>query len=72
MNPVLEVTAHKTETNALRRTGNESMRQTRENLPPRGGPLPLWLKARAQTLGLRRDDLVRMHWRKVWRSMVED
>lgn len=71
MNPVLEVTAHKTETNALRPSGSGSMRPARENPPPRGGPLPLWLKARAQTLGIRRDDLARMHWRKVWRSMAD-
>jgi len=32
----------------------------------------LWLKAAVRTLEFRRDGLERMHWRKVWRSMVED
>jgi hypothetical protein len=33
-------------------------------------PVPLWLKARARAIGFRHDDLVRTHWKKVWRSMV--
>jgi hypothetical protein len=38
----------------------------------RGSPMPLWLKARFQTIGFRHGDLVRTHCRKVWRAMVED
>jgi hypothetical protein len=38
----------------------------------RGSPAPLWLKARARTIGFRRDDLERTHWKKLSRSMVED
>jgi hypothetical protein len=33
--------------------------------------MPLWLKARGQTIGFRHDDLVRTHWRKVWHAMFE-
>jgi hypothetical protein len=36
-----------------------------------GSPAPIWLKARAQTIGFRHGDLVRTHWRKVRRAMVE-
>jgi hypothetical protein len=38
----------------------------------RGGPAPLWMKARARTIGFRRDDLERTHWKKLSHSMVED
>jgi hypothetical protein len=31
-----------------------------------------WLKATVRTIDSRRDDLERMHWKKIWRSMVED
>jgi len=37
-----------------------------------GSPAPLWLKARARTIGSRRDDLERNHWKKVSRSIVVD
>ena len=36
-----------------------------------GNPAPLWLMARTQTMGFRHGDLVRTHWRKVWRAMFE-
>ena len=35
------------------------------------GPAPLWLMARAQTIGFRHGELVRAHRRKVWRAMFE-
>ena len=38
----------------------------------RGSPMPLWMKARAQAIGFRLDDLERAHWKKVGRSMCED
>jgi hypothetical protein len=38
----------------------------------RGSPAPLWLKARARTIGFRQDDLERTHWKKLSQSMVED
>jgi len=38
----------------------------------RGNPVPLWLKARLQATGFRRDDLERTHWKKVCRSMFVD
>jgi hypothetical protein len=31
-----------------------------------------WLKATIRTIDSRRDDLERTHWKKIWRSMVED
>jgi len=38
----------------------------------RVSPVPLWLMARVRAIGFRSDDLLRTHWNKVWRSMVED
>lgn len=70
MNLRLDAPAPEAVTNAFRRSGG-SVRQANGNSPNRGEPLPLWLKARARTLGIRRGDLERMHWRKVWRFMVE-
>jgi hypothetical protein len=37
-----------------------------------GSPKPLWVEARAQTIGFRHDDLVRTHWRKIGRSVHDD
>ena len=31
-----------------------------------------WLKVTVRTIDARRDDLMLTHWKKVWRSMVED
>ncbi len=38
----------------------------------RAGFVPLWQKARARTIGFRRNDLERTHWKKVCRSMQDD
>lgn len=35
-------------------------------------PAPLWLKARAQTIDFQRNDLEKMHWKKILRSILED
>ena len=37
-----------------------------------GSSMPLWLKARAQTIDFRRGDLVRTHWKKIGQSMLDD
>jgi len=35
-------------------------------------PAPLWLKARAQTIDFRHNDLEKTHWKKILRSILED
>ncbi len=72
MDPVIKVSAPQVAALAHGRDNFQIVRIANGDSPHRGGPLPLWLTARARTLGIRRDDLVRLHWRKVWRSMCED
>ncbi len=72
MNPVLEVPVFKAEPIELGRDSFGIVRKANGNPPHLFSPIPLRLKARARTIGIRRDDLARMHWRKVWRSMCDD
>jgi hypothetical protein len=71
MNALLEAPAHEPEAVDLRRDdAGVAGKANRISLNP-GSPAPLWLKARAQTIGFRHGDLERTHWRKVWRAMFE-
>ena len=72
MNPLLEVPAHGAETIELGRDDVEIVRTAKGTAGNPSGPRPLWPAARGWLLGIRRDDLVRIHWRKVWRSMCDD
>ena len=72
MNPLLEIRSPKTETVDPRRDLAGGAKAACRNSPNQCRPMPLWLKARARAIGFRHDDLVRTHWQKVWRSMVED
>jgi hypothetical protein len=71
MNALLEAPAHKPETVDLcHDDAGVAGKANRISLNP-DSPAPLWLKARAQTIGFRHGELERTHWRKVWRAMFE-
>ena len=72
MNTPLEVPARETERVDLRHNDVGVAWNAFRIFLNRGNPAPLWLKARARTIGFRRDDLERTHWKKVSRSMVVD
>ena len=72
MNTPLEAPARETERVDLRHDDGGVPWNTFRIFLNRGSPAPLWLKARARTIGFRRDDLERTHWKKVSHSMVED
>lgn len=72
MNTLLEVPAQEAETVDLRRDDGGGFRKTNGRPPDQGRSELRWLKAIVRTIDLRREDLERTHWKKVWRSMVED
>jgi hypothetical protein len=72
MNPLLEAPACETERVDLRHDGGGFAWNAFRIFLNRGTPAPLWLKARGRTIGFRRDDLERTHWKKVSRSMIVD
>jgi hypothetical protein len=72
MNPLLEAPALKAESVALCLDDDEVASKEYQNSLNQGGPVPLWLVARARTMDFRRGDLVRTHWKKIGRSMVEN
>ena len=53
----------------IRHDNDDSVRRATGYPANQGSTVPLWQQARARTIGFRRDDLSRTHWRKVWRSM---
>jgi hypothetical protein len=72
MNTPIEVSAYETERIDLRHDNAGVAWNAFRIFLNRGGPAPLWVKARARTIGFGRDDLERTHWKKVSHSMVED
>jgi len=72
MNPLLEIPAHVARTVDLCRDGVGLARKANGSPPNQGRSRPRWLKATFRAIDSRRDALERMHWKKVWRSMVED
>jgi hypothetical protein len=68
MNIVLKTSSNKAEMGDLRHDDGVAGHAYRIFLT-QGSPAPLWLKARARTIGFRHDDLERTHWKKVWRAM---
>jgi hypothetical protein len=71
MNARFEAPAHQAETIDLRHGDAGDASKENRNYPNEGGPLPLWQEARARTINFRHHDLVRTHWKKVWRSLIE-
>ncbi len=72
MNTRLDAPARETERVDLRPGDAEVAWNAFRIFLNRGSPVPLWLKARAWTIGFRRDDLERRHWKKLSRSMAVD
>jgi hypothetical protein len=71
MNTLLEAQGQEAESVDLRHDVGAASREYR-NFLNQGSPVPLWLVARARTMDFRRGDLVRTHWKKIGRSMVEN
>lgn len=72
MNTLLEAPAHEAETAGLRPDDAGVVRKANGSPPNQGRSELRWLKATIRTIDSRRDDLERTHWKKIWRSMVED
>ena len=71
MNTLFETPAHKPETVDLCHDDAGAAGKANRISLNLGSPAPLWLKARAQTIGFGHGDLVQTHWRKVWHAMFE-
>jgi hypothetical protein len=54
------------------RQGGGTTQESNRNLPSHRPSKLCSLKAAVRPIDCRRDDLERMHWKKVWRSMFED
>ena len=72
MNIFFEAPSLKAETGDFRRADVGVAGNVNRISLNQGHPMPLWLKARAWTIGFRHDDLERTHWQKVCRSMQDD
>ena len=72
MNTLLEAPAHEAETVDPRDDDAGVVRKANGSPPNQGRSELRWLKAIVRTIDSRRDNLERMHWKKVWRSMVKD
>jgi hypothetical protein len=72
MNALPDTLAPEAETVDLCRDDFAVARKAKGSSPDQGWPKLRWSKATVRTIDSRRDDLERTHWKKVWRSMVED
>jgi hypothetical protein len=72
MNTLLEAPADEGEAVDLRHDAAGVVRKANGSPPSQGRSESRWLKATIRAIDSRRDALERMHWKKVWRSMVED
>jgi hypothetical protein len=72
MNTLLKAPAGEAEAVDLCQDDVGVVRKVNGSSPDQGRSELGWLKASARMLDCRRDALERGHWRKVWRSMVED
>jgi len=72
MNALLEARSHDAEKVDLCRDDIGGFRKANGSPPNQDRSELRWLKAIVRTIDARRDGLERMHWKKVWRSMVED
>ena len=71
MKTLLEAPAGEAEMVDIRDNGVGVASQADENPPAQGSPDPLWRAARAQAIDFRHADLVRTHWQKLGRSMLD-
>ena len=72
MNALLEVPAGEAQMVDICDNGVGVASQADPNPLAHGSPDPLWREARAQAINFRRGDLVRTHWQKLGRSMLDD
>jgi hypothetical protein len=72
MKTCLEARGHEAETADLCHDDAGLVWETTGGISDQGRPAPLWLKARVRTIGFRRNDLERTHWKKVCLSMFEE
>jgi hypothetical protein len=72
VNTLFETPDHQTETFDHRCEQEGMVRKANNRVPNQGRSRLRWLKAAVRNIDSRRDALERMHWQKVWRSMVED
>ena len=71
MKTLLEAPAGEAKMVAIRGDGVGVASQADQNTTDQGSPVPLWREARAQAIDFRHDDLVRTHWQKLGRSMLD-
>ena len=72
MNALLEASHDKAQTANPGHDDVGAARKATQISPSRGRPTLRWLWATARTIDAQRDDLVRMHWKKIRRSMLAD
>jgi hypothetical protein len=72
MNALIEAPLQKAQIGNAHHDSIEVVQRTLRFFLNHGCPTPLWHKAITQTIGFRRDELERTHWKKVWRSMFVD
>jgi hypothetical protein len=72
MNTLREALTQKVETVDFRGNNVGGDRKANVRLQPRSVVVPFRLEARVGTVESRCEDLEKRHWKKVWRSMVED
>ena len=71
MKTLLEAPAGEAEMVDTRDHGVGVASQADQNPLAHGSPVPLWREARAQAINFRHNDLVRTHWQKLGRSMLD-
>ena len=71
MKTLLEAPAGEAEMVDIRDNDVGVARPADPNPMDHGSPVPLWRKARAQAIDFRHGDLVRTHWQKLGRSMLD-
>lgn len=72
MNDLLEICSNRSETVDLCNDDFAVVQKANGSPANKSRSWTRWLKATVQTIDSRRDELERTHWKKVWRSMVEE
>jgi hypothetical protein len=72
MNNLQDTRAHESKPTELRREPVRIVRTANGSLPIQDRSRLRWLDVTVRTINSRRDALELTHWKKVWRSVVED
>jgi hypothetical protein len=72
MNNLLDTRGRESKTANLQREAVRIIRKANGIIPNQGCSKLRWLDVTVRTIDSRRDDLELTHWKKVWRSVVED